>query len=383
MTFQEIGISINTINGLKDMNINNPTVVQEKAIPLILKGQNIIVQSKTGTGKTLAYVIPIIESMKFIKNECLIIAPTRELTKQIYQVIKDLEIERINIMTIYGGVSINNQIKELEQEPHIIVGTPGRLIDLYKRKKLKFNNIRFVVLDEADRLLDMGFFPDIKYLLKAIKTKFQFMLFSATIEENIRKLAKRFTKNKFIYINLSKDNLTVSNTKQFFYMIDFFNQKYHIFLEILKKERPKFSLVFVNTKKTGKWLFKKLKNSFFKRFYKIGLISGELSQHKREIVLKNFRKNKINMLIATDVAARGLDIENISHVFNYDIPKFPENYIHRIGRTSRMNKDGIAISLVLKEEYEYLCHIEGLINKEIKQKFLPFQEERRKRFPFY
>lgn len=321
--------------------------------------------------------------MKFIKNECLIIAPTRELTKQIYQVIKDLGIERINIMTIYGGVSINNQIKELEQEPHIIVGTPGRLIDLYKRKKLKFNNIRFVVLDEADRLLDMGFFPDIKYLLKAIKTKFQFMLFSATIEENIRKLAKRFTKNKFIYINLSKDNLTVSNTKQFFYMIDFFNQKYHIFLEILKKERPKFSLVFVNTKKTGKWLFKKLKNSFFKRFYKIGLISGELSQHKREIVLKNFRKNKINMLIATDVAARGLDIENISHVFNYDIPKFPENYIHRIGRTSRMNKDGIAISLVLKEEYEYLCHIEGLINKEIKQKFLPFQEERRKRFPFY
>ena len=209
------------------------------------------------------------------------------------------------------------------------------------------------------------------------------MLFSATIEENMRKLAKRFTKNKFIYINLSKDNLTVSNTKQFFYMIDFFNQKYHIFLEILKKERPKFSLVFVNTKKTGKWLFKKLKNSFFKRFYKIGLISGELSQHKREIVLKNFRKNKINMLIATDVAARGLDIENISHVFNYDIPKFPENYIHRIGRTSRMNKDGIAISLVLKEEYEYLCHIEGLINKEIKQKFLPFQEERRKRFPFY
>lgn len=160
MTFQEIGISINTINGLKDMNINNPTLVQEKAIPLILKGQNIIVQSKTGTGKTLAYVIPIIECMKFIKNKCLIIAPTRELTKQIYQVIKDLGIERINIMTIYGGVSINNQIKELEQEPRIIVGTPGRLIDLYKRKKLKFNNIRFVVLDEADRLLDMGFFPD-------------------------------------------------------------------------------------------------------------------------------------------------------------------------------------------------------------------------------
>jgi len=130
-------------------------------------------------------------------------------------------------------------------------------------------------------------------------------------------------------------------------------------------------------------LFKKLKNSFFKRFYRIGLISGELSQFKREKVLKKFRKDKINMLIATDVAARGLDIENVSHIINYDIPKFPENYIHRIGRTSRMNKKGIAISIVLKDEYEYLCYIEGLIDKEIKQKFLPFQEERRNRFPFY
>lgn len=130
-------------------------------------------------------------------------------------------------------------------------------------------------------------------------------------------------------------------------------------------------------------MFKKLKNSFFKRFYRIGLISGELSQFKREKVLKKFRKDKINMLIATDVAARGLDIENVSHIINYDIPKFPENYIHRIGRTSRMNKKGIAISIVLKDEYEYLCYIEGLIDKEIKQKFLPFQEERRNRFPFY
>jgi len=234
------------------MNIHNPTIVQEKAIPLVLNGQNVIVQSKTGTGKTLAYILPIIENMKFIKNECLIIAPTRELTKQIFQVIKDLGDERIKAMPIYGGVSINNQIRKLQLGPHILVGTPGRLIDLYKRKKLRFDNTRFVILDEGDRLLDMGFFPDIKYLLKAIKTKFQFLLFSATIERSIRKLAKKFTKNKFIYLNLSKDNLTSSNTEQFFYMINYYKQKYNTFLKILKEERPKSSIIFVSTKKTGK-----------------------------------------------------------------------------------------------------------------------------------
>ncbi|MFX1257343.1 MAG: DEAD/DEAH box helicase [Promethearchaeota archaeon] len=383
MNFKDLGISVKNVNALKErMNITVPTPVQNKAIPLILEGQNIMAQAKTGSGKTLAFVIPIIEKLTFKNLEALIVVPTRELAKQINQVITDLGDNRIKSMTIYGGVSINNQISKLEQGIHIIVGTPGRLIDLYKRKKLNYKNIRFVVLDEADRLWDMGFSPDVKYILKQIRKSYQFMLFSATLDYDIRKLVKKYSKNNFKFLNLSKDELTVRNTKQFYYLIDRFELKFKRFIEILRREKPHHVLVFVNTKKTATWLYHNLKKS--KKFgYKLGILSGDISQFQREKILKEFREHKITMLIATDVAARGLDIENISHVINYDIPKFPENYLHRIGRTSRMNKKGVAISLVLKEEYEYLCHIEGFIDKEIRKKTLISQQQARHKFTIY
>ncbi len=383
MNFKELGIKrIETINALNELNITYPTPVQEQAIPLILGGHNIMAQSKTGTGKTLAFVIPIIERLSFQSNEALILVPTRELAKQVNNVVKDLGNSKIKSQTVYGGVSINNQIRKLEQGIHIIVGTPGRIIDLYKRRKLNLANIKFVVLDEGDRLWDMGFAPDVKYILNQIKSKYQFMLFSATLDYDMRELVKKYSKNKFDFLNLSRDDLTVKNTLQFYYLIDRFEQKFKTFLEILRKERPKHALVFVNTKKTANWLFNRLKSNKGNH-NKIGLISGNLSQFQREKILKEYRDHKINMLIATDVAARGLDIENISHVFNYDVPKFPENYVHRIGRTSRMNKRGIAITLCLKDEYEYLCHIEGLIDKEIRLKTLESQKRARHRFTIY
>lgn len=383
MNFKDLGISVENIDALNDnMNISSPTPVQAKAIPLILNNQHIMAQAKTGSGKTLAFVIPIIEQLTYKNNEALIIVPTRELAKQINQVIVDLGNKRVTSTTIYGGVSINNQIRILEKGVNIIIGTPGRLIDLYKRRKLTLNNIKFVVLDEGDRLWDMGFSPDIKYILNQIKNPYQFMLFSATLDYEIRELVKKYSGNNFEFINLSRDNLTVGNTKQFYYMIDRFEQKFRSFLEILRREKPQVALVFVNTKKTGMWLSNKL-NSRNNTGYKIGLISGDLSQFQRESILKQFRDHKINMLIATDVAARGLDIDDISHVINYDIPKYPENYIHRIGRTSRMNKKGVAISLVLKDEYEHLCNIEGLIDKEIKKLTLRSQEQTRSRFTIY
>jgi len=339
-------------------------------------------QAKTGSGKTLAFVLPIFERLEGSRNEVLILAPTRELAKQVNQVIKDLGNSVIKSMTIYGGVSINNQIRKLDQGVHIIVGTPGRIIDLYKRKNLKFNNIKFVVVDEADRLFDMGFAPDVKYILNQIKTNYQFMLFSATLHNDIRELVKEYSKNKFQFINLSRDNLTVSSTKQFYYLIDRFEEKFNTFLKIIRREKPRHTLVFVNTKKTADWLIKRLKS--IRSFnYKVDIISGNLSQHQREKILSSFRNHKINMLIATDVAARGLDIENISHVINYDVPKYPDVYVHRIGRTSRMNKRGVAITLCLKDEYEYLCHIEGLIDKEIRQKTLQYPEQARYHNPFY
>jgi ATP-dependent RNA helicase DeaD len=381
MDFKDLGVSVKNISNLKKMNIISPTPVQEKAIPLIFKKRHIMAQAKTGSGKTLAFVIPIMEQLSFRNIEALVIVPTRELAKQINQVIIDLGNNKVKSAAIYGGVSINNQIRQLEQGIHIIIATPGRLIDLYRRNKLKFNNIKFVVLDEADRLWDMGFAPDIKYILNNIKRNYQFMLFSATLDYDIRQIVEKYSKNTFDFINLSRDNLTVGSTKQFYYMIDRFEHKFNSFLEILRKEKPQIVLVFVNTKKTAIWLSNRLRSK--NTGYKIGLISGDLSQFQRENILKQFKDHKINMLVATDVAARGLDIENISHVINYDIPKFPENYIHRIGRTSRMNKKGVAISLVLKDEYEYLCHIEGLIDKEIRKKTLRSQENARHRFTIY
>ena len=341
-------------------------------------------QAKTGSGKTLAFVLPIIERLKYINNEVLILAPTRELAKQTNRVIKDLGDHKVKSMTIYGGVSINNQINKLHNGINIVVGTPGRIIDLYKRRELSFKNIRFVVLDEADRLWDMGFAPDVKYILRQIKTDYQFMLFSATLYSSIRELVKKFSKNKFEFLNLSRDSITVGSTKQYYYMIDRFEEKFNTFLKILKKENPRHALVFVNTKKTANWLSNRLrKRGGFK--FRVKEISGDLSQAKREKVLLDFRNHKINMLIATDVAARGLDIDNISHVFNYDVPKFPDVYVHRIGRTSRMSKRGVAITLCLKDEYEYLCHIEGLIDKEIQLRTIqqPLQQQKKYHNPFY
>ncbi len=382
MNFEDLGINEKNVVALKRNNIIYPTPVQKEAIPLIIEGHHLMTQSKTGTGKTLAYILPIIEQLKYVNNEALILVPTRELAKQINSVIKDLRNPRIKSMTIYGGVSINDQIQKLKNGVNIIVGTPGRVIDLYKRKELSFRNVRFVVLDEGDRLWDMGFAPDVKYILSKVQTEYQFMLFSATLDSDMRKLVQKYTKNKFEFLNLSRDSLTVGNTTQVYYLVERFEEKFKTFTQVLKIERPNHALVFVNTKKTATWLEKRLK-SYKGTNFRVGIISGDLSQFQREKILDEFKTHKINLLIATDVAARGLDIDNISHVFNYDVPKFPDNYVHRIGRTSRMSKKGVAITLCLKDEYEYLCNIEGLIDKEIKLRTLYKKEKKNYHNPFY
>ncbi|HEY0089910.1 MAG TPA: DEAD/DEAH box helicase, partial [Candidatus Lokiarchaeia archaeon] len=326
-------------------------------------------------------ILPIIEKLSHKQSETLILEPTRELAKQIDEVIKSLENNGIKSLTIYGGVSIENQINKLKQLTDIIVGTPGRIIDLYQRKALNFANIKFVVIDEGDRMLDQGFFPDISFILSRINSKIQLMLFSATLDENLRQLIKRFTKNRFEYINLSRDELTVRSTEQYYYIIDQFEEKFRNFLEILKEEKPDHVLIFCNTKRTVNWLFDRLKAS--KINYRIGAISGNVTQFQREKILTDFKEHRINLLLATDVAARGLDIENISHIINYDLPKYPEVYVHRIGRTSRMDKKGTAITLVVKDEYEYLCNIEGFIQQQIKKRFIKGQQEQQNRFTLY
>jgi ATP-dependent RNA helicase DeaD len=383
LNFNELGISAKNSQALKtNMNIITPTPVQKTAIPLILKGRNVMVQAKTGTGKTIAFLLPILEKLKGLFNECLILEPTRELAKQVHEEFQGLGNREVKSVIVYGGVSIDEQIKKLEHGTHIIIGTPGRMIDLYERRKLNLKNIRFVVLDEADRLWDMGFAPDVKYILSQIKTNYQFMLFSATLDRDMRDLVIRHTKNSFDFINLSRDDLTVGSTEQFYYLIDNFDEKYTTFIDILKNQNPDHVLIFVNTKRTAEWLSRMLKNER-KINYRIEMLSGTMTQYQRERVLKEFRERKINMLVATDVAARGLDIDDISHVINYDLPKYPEVYVHRIGRTSRMNKKGVAITLVLKDEYSYLCNIEDLINKDIIKMETKDQQVQRNRFTIY
>jgi len=339
-------------------------------------------QARTGSGKTFAFVLPILERMEPALNEALVLVPTRELAVQVHQVILDLKYPKIKSMTIYGGVSINNQITKLKHGVNFIVGTPGRIIDLYKRRVLNLSKVKFICLDEADRMWDFGFAPDVKYIINQIKSKYQFMLFSATLHSEIRDMVKNYSGNQFEFLNLSKDDLTVHNTKQYYYLINNFKDKYKTFTKILKREKPDHALVFANTKKTVNWLSNRLKSQKNGTF-KVAAISGDFSQFQRENILKKFKNHQINLLVATDVAARGLDIDNISHVINYDVPKYPENYVHRIGRTSRMNKKGVAITLCLKDEYEYLCHIEGIIDKEIKQKFLSEGDRVQYHNPFY
>jgi len=383
LNFKDLGISERFINALNDINITTPTPVQKKAIPLLLEGQHVMAQARTGSGKTLAYVLPILERMEPALNEALVLVPTRELAVQVHQVISDLKHPKIKSMTIYGGVSINNQIAKLQRGVNFIVGTPGRIIDLYKRRILNLSKIKFICLDEADRLWDFGFAPDVKYIINQIKSKYQFMLFSATLHSEIRNLVKDYSGNQFTFLNLSKDDLTVHNTKQVYYLVDNFKDKFKTFTKILRKEKPEHALVFVNTKKTVNWLSDKLRTQKNSKF-KVAAISGDFSQFQRENILNKFKNHEINLLVATDVAARGLDIDNISHVINYDVPKFPENYVHRIGRTSRMNKKGVAITLCMKDEYEYLCHIEGIIDKEITQRFLTEEVENVHYYnPFY
>ena len=384
MKFQEMNLNHSLLHGLKHMGMDTATDIQEQAIPAIINSpdSHVIAQAQTGSGKTLAFAIPLAEKIDSAlpKVQSIIIVPTRELCKQVAEVFSKLaKYNDIQVVQVYGGVSIDRQVQAIREGAQVIVATPGRLIDLYNRRRVSFDDVLFVVLDEADRCLDMGFMPDIEFLLlDAMRDVHpRLILFSATMLEAVYDLTKRFTEGKnVIEIDVSQDSLTVENCNQYYYLIDDFKDKYYHFLRILRQEKPAHCMIFVNTKKTGDWLYDRFLNE--ERLpLKPELISGNLTQRRREAVLDKFRKRKINCLIATDVAARGLDIQKVSHVFNYDIPAFEENYVHRIGRTARISntsgkvEKGTAISLVMMDEMRTLARIEGFMSKDIEKKPLP------------
>ncbi len=345
ITFKDLPISKETLRSIEKKGFKAPTEIQEKAIPVIYRGKDLIAQAQTGTGKTAAFGIPIIDKVKPEKRkiQALILVPTRELAIQVAKELKDLgRSKKIFVLPVYGGKSIHNQIKFLKNgKDVIVVGTPGRVRDLIERDVLKLDGVETFVLDEADRMLDMGFIEDIEFIFSKTPDKKQTLLFSATMPPAIKRLAEKFLKPDYETIKVKPEEVTVDRIKQYVYRVEEENQ-FKKLTESLSENAEKKAIIFTETKKGADELAYKLK----KEGFNANAIHGDFSQAKREKVLKDFRQNKLKILVATDVAARGLDIKDVELVYNYSLPRDTESYIHRIGRTGRAGREGVAISII-------------------------------------
>ena len=359
--FKDLGISQEIIKAMTDMGWDTPTPVQIEAIPLGLKGQDMFALAQTGTGKTGAFGTIILSQTKpgYITPSALVIVPTRELANQVFEELTKLAKYTKHLsLPIYGGVGIEPQVNKLRHGADIVVVTPGRAKDLIDRKALKLDDVSMVVLDEADRMLDMGFARDLHFLLSKVPKAHQTLLFSATMSPDIKKLAmKQMVNPKEVLV--SKDEPVLDLTKQYYLMAEK-DDKRDALCTILDQKHPK-AIVFCHTKRKVDQLTKKLKADN----YPVGAIHGDVAQNKRERVLKGFKDGSISILVATDVAARGLDIENVDYVFNYDAPIDPDTYVHRIGRTGRAGAEGTAVAFFTREEQGMIKSIEKRTGKPI------------------
>jgi len=363
-TFEELNISADTKRVLKELNLTAMFPIQQQAIPLMLEGKDIIGQAQTGTGKTAAFAIPIVERIDTSLGapQAMVLVPTRELAVQVCDEIKKLSrYKRISTLAVYGGASIERQIEALERGVHVIVGTPGRMIDHLKRGTLRLSRIKIFILDEADRMLDMGFIDDIKFIFELVPQDRQTALFSATMPEPIVYLAKDYMKD-YQMISVSKDEITVEEIEQTYCEVDYYN-KIDTLKKIIQVENIDSAIIFCNTK-LG---VDKLQDILRKMRYHAEAIHGNLSQGRRNKVMADFKAGKVQFLIATDVAARGLDIKGVSHIINYNAPKDPKDYVHRIGRTGRAGKTGKAITFISDQDVELLGSIEWYVNMKIKK----------------
>ncbi len=363
-TFSQLGINARLEKILKENQITKPTPIQEQTVPLLLEGKDVIAQAQTGTGKTFAFMLPIIENINVTKPDvqALIITPTRELAIQITNEAKKLiPANGAKILAAYGGQDVESQIRKLKGNIHIVIGTPGRLLDHLRRGTVEFWKLKFLVLDEADQMLHMGFLPDIEEILSKTSKHRQTMFFSATMPPQVRTLAARYMKNPE-QIQVESENITLDEIKQIV-METTDRGKLDALILAIEKYNPFLSIVFCRTKRRAK----ALNESLQKHGFKSDELHGDLSQAKREKVMKTFRKAQIQVLVATDVAARGLDVEGITHVFNYDIPQDPESYIHRIGRTGRAGEKGIAVTFVSPKDKQALMDIERTIRTKIER----------------
>jgi ATP-dependent RNA helicase DeaD len=357
-----MGLSPIMLEALAHARYTTPTPIQAAFIPHALDGLDVLGQAKTGTGKTAAFGIPLIEMLEARGRgpQAIILAPTRELTQQIVGELQKLAHRQdVAVCGIYGGEPIERQLRALAKGVDIVVGTPGRVLDHMERQTLYLGDAFHVVLDEADRMLDIGFRPDIERILRKVPNPHQTLLLSATISADVRKLAQRYM-FQAVEVNLSQDELSVESIQQYYISVNH-DRKVELLVHLLKRDKPRQCIVFTRTKRGADRLAERLRRVV----PAAASIHGDLPQSTRDRVMRGFRTGTIPVLVATDVVGRGIDVEGISHVINYDIPDDPENYLHRIGRTGRMGKDGIAYLFVGPDQGEPLTLIENMINKVI------------------
>ncbi len=363
--FKKLKLSHNLLNAIEKLGFIEPSEIQEKAIPPILEGKDVLGNSATGSGKTLAFGTGIIEKAKKGEGiQALILTPTRELTLQVSQHLKIFSASlNLTITEIYGGVPIGPQISSLHRTD-IVVGTPGRILDHLERGTLKLNKIRFLVLDEADRMLDMGFIKSIEKIIHQCPKERQTLLFSATISQDIKNIASKYMKSP-VYIKV-ESYVDPSKLNQLYYDVKP-HMKFSLLASLLKKERRGLIMVFCNTRRNADFIAENLKRHNIHNL----VIHGGLSQYKRNEIIKVSHLDKSTILICTDVVARGMDIKEVSHVYNYDIPRTSTEYIHRIGRTARAGKEGIAISLVSIRDHDNFRNVCSDHSLNIKKETLP------------
>ncbi len=367
-TFYEFGLSNALIKAVSSMGFEEATSIQELAIPIALKGKDIIGQAQTGTGKTAAFGIPIIEKCDPHQGviQGLVITPTRELAIQVAEELNSLgHYSKIRALPIYGGQNIERQIKALKNKPQIIVATPGRLMDHMRRKLIRLQHLTTVILDEADEMLNMGFREDIETILSDVPDKRQTMLFSATMPQPIQDLAHRFMQEPE-FIRIKAKEITVSSTEQYCYKVHE-KEKFDALCRLLDLHSPEAAIVFARTKRR----VDELSDALIKRGYFAEAIHGDLTQPQRDSAMHKFKNGSTEILVATDVAARGLDIGSVTHVYNFDIPQDPDSYVHRIGRTGRLGKPGIAATLASSREMSHIELIERSIKRNIIRKPVP------------
>jgi len=370
--FTDLNLHPQLVQAVTALGYTTPTQIQADVIPLLMAGQDVIGQAQTGTGKTAAFALPILQNLNPEASgvQSLILAPTRELALQVSQAFEEYGRYRdVKVLAVYGGQAYDRQIRQLRRGVDIVVGTPGRLIDLMERKVLDLSNVRTVVLDEADEMLSMGFIEDIETLLKATPESRQTALFSATLPPAIRSLAGNYMHDPKS-VTVQRKQLTVAAIEQRYYLVNEAD-KLAALTRLFEMEEITSALIFVRTRISAG----ELSNELTARGFLAEGLHGDLSQDAREQVLNRFRQNQIKVLVATDVAARGLDIDDISHVFNYDLPLDPEIYVHRIGRTGRAGKSGLAISLLTPGEQWRMRKIEGYIKQPVVRIPLPTVEE--------